>query len=361
VKPASTRRWAALLVAAFALLALIALAVAMNTQQRLRSLERELVRRQQDTQGQSGEARLLARQAQDAARDAVAKVALLEARLGETSWQRDQLDELVRSVGRARDENVLADVESAVRLAQQQSAITGSSEPLLTALKQADDRLARVNQPRLERVRRAIARDIDRVKAAGTVDLSTLTIRLDEAARMIDELPLLALSDARRPLPARELRDMREPHALQRAASSPAAGTPRPQAPAQAAWAARLDALWQGFTGRVADEARTLVRVTRVDAPDAALLAPEQAWFLRENVKLRLLNARLGLLSRQFDTAQMDLAETLRLIERYFDPASRRTAAARDLIRQVAGQARQVQLPRPDDTLTALAAAVAVR
>jgi uroporphyrin-3 C-methyltransferase len=67
------------------------------------------------------------------------------------------------------------------------------------------------------------------------------------------------------------------------------------------------------------------------------------------------------LLSRQFDTAQSDLQIAQTTLDRYFDRSSRRTALASDLIRQVTQQARQVVIPRPDDTLVALAAAAAGR
>ena len=115
------------------------------------------------------------------------------------------------------------------------------------------------------------------------------------------------------------------------------------------------------MVARVWDEVRALVRVTRIDNPEAMLVAPEQAWFLRENLKLRLLNARLALLSRQFDIAQSDLRDAQAALERYFDRSSRRVATATDLVRQVAGQSRQLSVPRPDETLAAIAAAQAGR
>jgi uroporphyrin-3 C-methyltransferase len=89
------------------------------------------------------------------------------------------------------------------------------------------------------------------------------------------------------------------------------------------------------------------------------LLAPDQAFFLRENLKLRLLNARLALLSRQYETAQSDLQMAASMLDRYFDHSSRRYALATELMKQVGTQARQVTLPRPDDTLAALAVASA--
>jgi uroporphyrin-3 C-methyltransferase len=340
--------------AAFAVvggLAVVAITLALMGQQRIKSLEQELVRRQQDSQGQAIEARALAQQAQDLARAAETKVALLEGRVAETALQRTQLEELIQQLSRSRDENVLADVDAAVRVAVQQSAITGSAEPLAAALRQSEERLARMNQPRLERVRRALARDLDRVRAVAISDIASLTIKIDEAIRSVDDLPLLAQPERRPVAPGRP-----GAAAVAAAPASAAASAARPQGwwpwlQAQGAWAGE----------RVWGEVRALVRVTRIDHPEAALVAPEQAWFLRENLKLRLLNARLALLSRQFDTAQADLRDAVASLDRYFDRSARRVVLTADLVRQVAGQARQVSLPRPDETLAALSAAQAGR
>ena len=353
---ATLGRWLAGGALLLALLSVAALVVGVTSQQRVRSLERELVRRLQEAQSQAAEARAAARQAQDASRDSVAKVALMEARVSEVALQRTQLEELISSLSRSRDENVLSDVEAALRVAQQQAAITGSAEPLVATLKQADERLARYSQPRLERVRRAIGRDLERARAVGVVDVSTLALRLDEAIRQVDELPLLSSA-----VPARA------PGALvgtpsPAAASAPARRGAAAPAPAPAdGWGARVDGAWRRFVGRVWDETRALVRVTRVDVPEAALLSPDQAFFLRENLKLRLLNARLALLSRQFDTAQSDLRDAQASLERYFDKSAKRVQSTAELMRQVAGQARLVAVPRPDESLAAIQAAAAGR
>lgn len=346
------------MLALVAVLAVSALGLAWNTQQRLKAAEQEIVKRQQDAGGQATEARLMARQAEASSRDTAAKVALLEARVAETSLQRSQLEELIQSLSRSRDENVLSDVDAALRLALQQSAITGSAEPLLSALRQADERLARYQQPRMDRVRRAVLQDLDRVKAAGTVDVPSLAIRIDEAVRLVDELPLWATIDRQG---ARREADPRAAEASSGLASQGTAPVPAPAAAASAPGPQWLDVRLRSMLGQVWAEVRGLVRVARVDDPEAALLAPEQAFFLRENLKLRLLNARLALLSRQFETAQADLREAQSLLERYFDRGSRRVELAREQLRQVAQQARQVAVPRPDATLAALATAVAGR
>jgi len=320
-----------------------ALVLSWNTEQRVKTLESELVKRQTESGGQASEARMAAREAQASARETAAKMALLEARVAETTMQRGQLEDLIQSMARSRDENVLADVETAIRVAMQQSAITGSAEPLVLTLKQADERLARYNQPRLERVRHAVAKDLERTKAAGGTDIAVLTIRLDEAIRAVDELPLLSAAErhpSAPPTPARP-------------------GTPAPPVAGAAAhpwleqWRHVGEYLWQ--------QVRSLIRVTRIDEPEAMLVAPDQAWFLRENLKLRLLNARLALLSRQFDATQGDLRDALAALNRYFDRSSRRVTSTITLVHQVATQARLVSVPRPDATLAAIATASAGR
>jgi uroporphyrin-III C-methyltransferase len=354
---ASHARWYAAAAVLLAALAAAALTLAWNTQQRMKGLEAELVKRQQDSAAQSTEARTLARQAGLDAREAAAKLALLEARIAETSMQRTQIEELIQGLARSRDENVLADVDAAIRVAMQQTAITGSPEPLLVTLKQAEERLARFNQPRLERVRRAIAQDLERTRSAGVTDITVLTIRLDEVIRQVDELPLLAV--------ATTVADRRPAARAAAGAATTAAAAPASAASAPAAapggWISTFGEQWGAFGAHLWSEVKGLVRVTRIDQPEAVLMAPEQAFFLRENLKLRLLNARLALLSRQFDTAQSDLRDAQAALDRYFDRSVRRVAAAGELVRQVNQQARLVTVPRPDATLAAIATASAGR
>ena len=197
-------------------------------------------------------------------------------------------------------------------------------------------------------MRRAIARDIERVRAVGVPDVAQLVLRLDEVVRLADEIPLLASVEQGQARGA-----SLEPSVASRAAV--ARSLPDPAATFDlAGWWARTLAFARVLGDDMIHEARSLVRITRIDQPDALLLAPEQAFFLRENLKLKLLNARLSLLSRQFDAARTELQAIQGLLETYFDRGSRKTATALDAVRQVASQSRSVPLPRPDDTLAAL-------
>ncbi len=323
-------RWAVAGVAALALLALLASALLW---QKLASMQEQLARQSADAGAQAIEARSTARQAQELARDAAARVAVFEARLSEVTLQRSQLEELMQSLSRSRDENLVVDIESALRLAQQQAQLTGSVEPLLAALKSADQRVARAAQPRLNGLQRAIGRDIDRVKSAAVSDTPGLLVKIDELVRLTDELVLAN-------------------------AVAPAKGA---NAPKRATVQTLPVPWWQRSLQVVLGEARTLLRVSRIEQPEAALLTPEQSFFVRENFKLKLLNARLGLLARQLEAARADLTAAAVSLHRYFDASSRKTQTAAALLQQVQAQMRTLQLPRVDETLAALATAAAGR
>lgn len=310
-----------------------ALAASLLLWQKLSGIQEQLARQSADAGSNAVEARALARQAQDLARDVAARQAITDTRVSEVALQRAQLEDLMQSLSRSRDENLLVDIDAGLRLAQQQAQLTLSAEPLLAALRTADQRLSRAAEPRLVRVRSAIARDIERVKSASITDVPGVLLRLDEVARQVDDL---TLGNAVGPA---------APAAARHAETTP----PKPQP-----W-------WRRWIASVQEEARSLVRVSRIDQPEAVLVAPEQAFFLRENLKLRLMNARLALLARQTDAARADLATASAALARYFDAGSRRTQVMAASLQQMQQQLRSVDLPRIDETLAALATAGAGR
>ncbi|WBY00864.1 uroporphyrinogen-III C-methyltransferase [Ramlibacter tataouinensis] len=302
--------------------------------QKLSTIQEQLARQSADAGSHATEARALARQAQELARDVAARQAVQDTRLNEVALQRTQLEDLMQSLSRSRDENLVIDIEAGLRLAQQQAQLTLSAEPLLAALRTADQRLARAGEPRLARIRGAIARDIDRIKSAAVADVPGILLRLDEVARQADELPLangVGMPPAGR--------------------SAPRTGQPPAPVPN---W-------WQQVLAAVRDEARSLVRVSRIDAPEAMLVAPDQGFFLRENFKLKLMNARLALLARQIDAARADVGGAAAALNKYFDGSARRTQAAAQSLQQMQQQLRAVEVPRIDETMATLATAAAGR
>ena len=319
-------------VLALAAVALVALAMSGLLWQKLSNIQEQLARQSADSGVQAMEARAMAKEAAELARETAGKLAVAQAKFAESELQRTQLEELMQSLSRSRDENLVVDIESALRLAQQQAQLTGSVEPLLAALKTADQRVLRAAQPRLNALQRAIARDVGRIKATALTDTPALLVKMDELVRLADDLPV-----------ANAVATVTAMGSLQRQESE------------------TLPTWWQRALNVVINEARGLLRVSRIEQPEAALLSPEQAFFVRENFKLKLLNARLGLLSRQLESSRADLRSASTSLGKYFDASARKTQNAAGILIQVQSQMRTLELPRVDETLAALATAAAGR
>jgi len=410
-------------------LALAGLGWTYTVVQRLERSQEEMARRAADSLAAATAARELASAAEAKTAALAARLGVAELRLSEVALQRSQLEELMLAVSRARDDSLVQDIEASVRFAWQQSQLSGSVQPLISALQGAEQRIDRAAQPRLNPVQRAIASDIERLRAAELVDGPALAQRLDTLVRQLDRWPLLNQPQwqaavrpdlpVAQPAPPAALpeRDT-APAALQPAGPQPppmpvaAAAPPQAAAPSAepsaapnaepAAQAAQASAtasatttaaqsvpeaataadpppapsLWdqgwawlgqwpQGASAWVWQQVRQgasgLIRISRIDEPEAALLAPEQAYFLRENIRLKLLSARFGLLARQYDSARADVLAVQTLVQRYFDPAAPLTQEVLQTLAQLQIDLQQPALPRPDDTLAALLVAASGR
>jgi uroporphyrin-3 C-methyltransferase len=132
----------------------------------------------------------MAEQTQQMTQAVQARLTLAEARLSEVALQRSQLDELMASLSRSRDDTLVYDLSSTLRLAHQQTQLTGSVAPLVAALQSADERIARASQPRLNPVQRAIAQDLERIRLAPLNDVASVVMRIDELSRQVDDWPL---------------------------------------------------------------------------------------------------------------------------------------------------------------------------
>jgi len=324
---------------AVGVLAALGVLLSIILMQRLSVTQELLARQSQDSGASALEAKTIARQTQSQLQDVTARLSVLEVRLSEVALQRTQLEELMQSLSRSRDENLVVDIESAIRLAQQQAQLTGSLEPLLAALKSAELRVQRTAQPRLVPLQRAIAKDLSRIRSTPLSDTPALLVKLDELVRLVDELPL-----------ANAVSTLQAGRAV-------AALKPRTEDNFSSWWERSLTLALKDFWAEVKD----LVRVGRVEAPEALLLSPEQSFFVRENLKLKLLNARLGVLARQLETSRSDLNAAAYVMQNYFDAGSRKTQSALSLVRLIQAQTQNLELPRVDETLAALATASAGR
>ena len=327
------------LVLGFSLVLLVAIALWFLAANRLDRSEREFARRIQDYGVASRSAQTLAKQAQDQSLANAAKVGALEGRVADSQSQQASLEQLYSDLARTRDDWALSEVEQILAVASQQLQLAGNVQGAIIALQNADQRLARTERPQFIVLRRAIAKDLESLKALPSVDIAGNALRIDSLVGMVDSLPLLA---DERPAPRPRL----DAQTVDRGAGSDSGGAVR-------GWFYRLQDSARYLAAEAWQKFGQLVRVREVNEPDALLLAPTQSYFVRENLKLRLLNARLALLARQEVTYRADLLRVQEALQKYFDLRSKQTLAALALLKQVQIANTVIDVPTLSGSLAA--------
>ncbi|WP_222428692.1 uroporphyrinogen-III C-methyltransferase [Denitratisoma sp. DHT3] len=307
----------------------------LETRVRLSDLQTEVARRLAEGDSVARESRVLSRQNQEAVAALQAKLGVLEAQLVESQSQQLALDAMYQELSRGRDERLLAEIEQTLTIAAQQLQLAGNVEAALIALEGADARLARANQPQWLALRKLISRDIERLKAQPGADISGMAMKLESLIAAVDGLPF---AFEQRPQPAAR--------AAKGSKDKGGGGLPATEAAAPAWWRTLFGDLWA--------EARQLVRIERVDQVDPGLLAPSQTFFLRENLKLRLVNARLSLLSRDARSFREDMRQSGIWLNHYFDGRARPVQHALDTVRSLGEMDIAKDLPSLNETLDAV-------
>jgi uroporphyrin-3 C-methyltransferase len=270
----------------------------------------------------------------------VAELQALQDRIDATVRRTEQLEQQLTLLAgrdftadaelrRLREQHVLVEVDELLTLAGSQLQVARDPNAAITALASADARLARVPRPQFFPLREALARDIERLHKTPVVDVAGTAIRLDRLVQGVDSWHLLADPTRRLGAPA----------------PKPHADSPPPPAPFS----------WLGR--ELGDTLRDLVRIRTAEAPDSLLLPPDQQPLLREHLRVRLLMARQAMLARNQVLFRSDLADSLALMTRYFDPSDPLVSAALAQIKTLAATAIDVPMPSLDDSLNALRAA----
>ena len=307
-------------------LALGALAVAgwqwHETRQQLDSLQQDVNRRLSEFDTDNKEERGAQKQLREQVEALHAKLGGVESRFGEFQAQTEALKTLNQDIARGREEATLLEVEQAVTLAGQQLQLAGNVPIAVLALQTADSRLARLDRPAYLPLRKALTKDLERLNALPFVDMPGISLRLEQLILGVDKLPLTAYG---RPLERAD-------------GAKPAVAT---------SW-------WQAAAGAAWQELKGLIRIQRFDREGPALLAPGQGFLLRENLKLRLLNARLALFARDQWTYRNELKVAQEWLGKHFDTSDKAVLAAQATLRQMTASEINVELPNLNDTQAAL-------
>jgi uroporphyrin-III C-methyltransferase len=327
-------------------LAVLLAAQWLMSQGQISNLREEVAHRLQSADANSSETKILAKAVQETSKEIQTKVILLEGRQTEAQSQQLALEQLYQDLSKNRDEWALAEIEQVLATASQQLQLAGNVQGALIALQNADSRLAKLEKPQFITIRRAIAKDIEKLKSLPTLDLTGIALRLDSVIAQVDHIPLWA--DEKSVVTATP------PKAPLRVLPKSGTANAKNGSKMTEEWTLRIQDYWQSFSSEMSGEIRQLIRVRSVETPDALLLAPSQGYFARENLKLRLLNARLALLSRNEGAFRSDMIAAQDAITKYFDTRTKQSQTVQTLLRQVQGSNLSIEMPTLVDSLNAV-------
>ena len=286
-----------------------------------RELEQTLTQRLSRFDERNSESHMLSKRAEETAGQAAARVMLLEQRLEASRAQQEALQTLYMELANNRDEWAISEVEQLLIIASQQLHLAGNIKPALLALQTADARLQHLDKPQIVALRKIIALDIQRLQALPSVDFVGMNLKLEGLVDAADKLPLAS-----------------ERHPYVKAVQPDWDTNP---------WRLLAQEIWQDI--------KRLVRIERMDQPELPLLEPEQAYFLRENLKLRLLTARIALLQRDEATYRTDLQMAVDWLKRYFNTQDPDGRNALNVLEQLSSSKISIEIPDIAASLNAVA------
>ncbi|EGF32980.1 hypothetical protein IMCC9480_1500 [Oxalobacteraceae bacterium IMCC9480] len=345
LRPASSQ-W--LLYAFITLLAVLLVAQWWSWRSEMHNLRTEAAQRLQAGDNSNSETKGIVKSLQDGTRELQSKVGVLENRQTEAQSQQLSLEQLYQDLSKNRDDWALAEIEQVLSTASQQLQLAGNVQGALIALQNADRSLSRSDKPQFITIRRAIARDIDRLKSLPSLDLTGIALRLDSVISQIDGMPLL--SDEKPAVLAAAPKNSRRTQVPAERNVKLATGHGNP--PSE--WPDELRNKWNSLSSELWTEVSQLIRVRSVETSDALLLSPTQAYYARENLKLRLLNARLALLSRNESAFRSDMIASQDAITKYFDTRARQTQVTQALLKQIQASNLSIEMPTLSESLNAV-------
>ncbi|MFB2829524.1 uroporphyrinogen-III C-methyltransferase [Aeromonas jandaei] len=210
---------------------------------------------------------------------------------------------------------MLAESEYLVRMAGRKLWLEHDLVSAITLLGNADERIAALNDPSLMPIRKALAEDITKLKGMPRIDREGLTLKL---AALEDQIELLPLSAVNMP-EAKQEQD-------QAVSTNPDE------------WESNLKKNWVKFT-------ENFITIRRRDGAVEALLSPQQEFFLRENLKTKLLQAQLAVYREQQSLYEDSIDKAQRWLTQYFDTDNSATHYMQGELDKLKGEQIQISYP----------------
>lgn len=228
-------------------------------------------------------------------------------------------------------------VETLLEAANQRLRLYRDPASAQQALELADQAIQQAGDPRLFPVRRDIADEIATLKALPTPDIQGLSLKLSNLIQQVPSLPLAT--------------DVPSEYHKDDAAKDDGADTD-----SNTLSSIDMSRGWHHFVDSMGGALSSMVTVRRANGTQnaPALMAPDQAYFLTQNLQLQLRSAQLALLDHDTQAYQDNLSSARDWIKQYFDGDASSVQAALDTFNELSNVKLDWQTPDISASLSTL-------
>lgn len=291
-----------------------------QTRHAVNQIESSLTQKLEQFNEKNQQSLALSRNADDRSANTVARISLLEQQFEKSLDQQQALETLYTELADNREERVISEVEQLLVISNQQLQLAGNVKLALVALQTADSRLQQLDTPQANQLRKSLSHNIQQLQDLPLVDTLGISLKLENLSHSIDHLPLASES------------------------------MPKQQSPFQAE--SEQANKWQNLLDEIWYDIKHMIVIERVDRPQTPLLSPDQSYFVRENIKLHILTARVALLQHDEITYKADLLTTKNWLNAHFDLRDADAKSAIATIQELSSNAINIQMPDIEESLT---------
>ncbi len=297
----------------------------LNTRHRFNVIEQSLSQKLEQYQAINKQSMGIAKLAQEQSVQANMRTIVLEQKLAESRDQQEALQTLYTQLAESRESTAVAEVEQLLNIASQQLQLNGNIKSALLALQAAQKRLEPLDLPRAIHLRETLDAEIENLREVPQIDIISMSAQLTQLSELCGRLPLIS---------------ERQPTLNAKAAAEKQ--PTQPMSPLNA------------FVHNIWDDIKNLITVERINKPEPPLLAADQSFYLRENVKLRLLTARIALLQHDETTYKADLNTVKNWLNEYFDTRHPDAIKAFNLLNKLSSNNISIELPQLTESFAAV-------
>jgi uroporphyrin-3 C-methyltransferase len=242
----------------------------------------------------------------------------------------DTFKQIDRQQSTSNIDIALSEIEYLLIIANHRLILQKDVPTALAAMDSADRRLKGLSDPRIIAVREQLTADINQLRAVNPVDIAGLALYLADLILRVEQLPV-----------RNNIASMQK----QTADTAPSIN--------EDGWRHVVSLIWL--------ELKSLVIISRDKEISPVRLLPDEVYFLYQNLRLELVNARLAVLAHDNGNLQASLSNIINWLNHYFNTGEAAVSNILESLQQMQSLQLDPDLPDISSSLESVRAYIRIK